>query len=151
MNLTEEPDIVTFPATHYVFVEKTGPFMQTAPAAWGELHSNVPAILENNQIANFLSLYKMSPKLYRAGVSLDAPPVQLPEGLLYELFAGGRYSRFTLTGPYTQLPAAAGRVWEIVSKTNLMVRPDFAIENYVNNPRTTPEDKLITEILIPTE
>jgi DNA gyrase inhibitor GyrI len=41
-------------------------------------------------------------------------------------------------------------VWEIVSKNGIMVRPDFAIENYVNNPKETPEDKLITEILIPT-
>ena len=27
MNLTLEPETVTWPETHYVFVEKTGPFM----------------------------------------------------------------------------------------------------------------------------
>jgi len=26
----------------------------------------------------------------------------------------------------------------------------FALENYVNDPRTTPEEQLITEILAPT-
>jgi effector-binding domain-containing protein len=31
------------------------------------------------------------------------------------------------------------------------VRDDFAIENYMNDPRATPEDQLITHILIPTE
>jgi hypothetical protein len=30
------------------------------------------------------------------------------------------------------------------------MRPGFAIENYVNDPQTTPEGELITEILIPT-
>lgn len=28
---------------------------------------------------------------------------------------------------------------------------DFAIENYVNDPRVTPADRLVTEILIPAE
>jgi DNA gyrase inhibitor GyrI len=74
----------------------------------------------------------------------------LPPELKYEKFAGGQYSKFVLTGPYSVLPAATGRVWEIVSKNGIMVRPDFAIENYVNNPKETPEDKLITEILVPT-
>jgi len=31
-----------------------------------------------------------------------------------------------------------------------MVRPDFAIENYANDPNVTPAEKLISEILIPT-
>jgi len=76
--------------------------------------------------------------------------VKLPDGLQYELFEGGQYSKFVLTGPFSNLPAASGRVWEIVSKSDIMVRPDFAIESYVTDPRVTPEDKLITEILVPT-
>ena len=34
MNLTENPETVSFPETHYVFVEKIGPFMENAGAAW---------------------------------------------------------------------------------------------------------------------
>jgi DNA gyrase inhibitor GyrI len=41
-------------------------------------------------------------------------------------------------------------VFEIVAKNNMMLRMDFCIEHYVNNPQTTPEDRLITEILVPT-
>jgi AraC family transcriptional regulator len=81
---------------------------------------------------------------------LSAPPAKLPPELTYEKFAGGNYSKFVLTGPYSELGPATGRVWEIVSKSDIMVRADFAIENYVNNPKETPEDKLITEILVPT-
>ena len=36
MNLTEQPEDVTWPETHYAFVEKVGPFMNTAPQAWQE-------------------------------------------------------------------------------------------------------------------
>ena len=150
MNLTEQPEAVHWPETHYVFVEKTGPFMKIAPEAWQTAYSVIPLLKEHNQVTGNMSLYKMNPNVYRAGFVLSAPPVKLPPELTYEKLDGGNYSKFVLTGPYSQLPQASGRVWEIVSKNNIMVRADFAIENYVSNPRETPEDKLITEILVPT-
>ena len=75
------------------------------------LHVVVPATAEHNHLIGYLSLYKMGPKIYRAGVSLAAPPVKLPSNLTYRKFAGGKY---------------------------------------VNDPRRTPEDQLITQILVPT-
>jgi len=149
MNLIETPVIVTWPETHYVFLEKIGPFQNTAPAAWGILHKSVPAISEHNQITGYTSLYKVGPKIYRAGVSLAAPPQQLPEGLAYEKFKGGKYMKFVLTGPYSNLPQASGRVFEIVSEKKIQLRDDYCIENYATDPRITPADKLITEILVP--
>lgn len=150
MNLTETPEIVQWPETHYVFIERIGPFMKTAQQAWQDLHALEPLISESNRISGAMALYKMSPNTYRAGYVLDAPAKALPSELTYEAFPGGKYSRFVLTGSYRNLPQASGRVWEIVSKSNLMVRPDFAIEHYANDPKTTPEDQLITEILVPT-
>jgi DNA gyrase inhibitor GyrI len=150
MNLTEEPDVVTWPRTHYVFVEKIGSFRQTAPQAWQELHQRASRISESNEITGYLSLYKMSPNTYRAGVSLAAAPNDLPEDLEYMVFEGGKYSRFVLTGPYSDLPEASGRVFEIVSRTEIEMRIDYCIEHYVNDPKNTPEAELVTEILIPT-
>ena len=151
MNLTLEPEIVDWPETHYVFVEKVGSFMNIAPAAWAEAHKLVPALSEHNQITGYTSFYKMGPpNVYRAGFMLADAPKNLPEGLTYERFAGGKYSRFVLTGPYTQLPQASGMVWQAVAEKKIGVRDGFAIENYVNDPRVTPEDQLITEILVPT-
>jgi effector-binding domain-containing protein len=150
MNLTEEPEIVTWPETHYVFVEKTGPFPKIAPEAWQTAHSLLPLVKAHNQIAGYMSLYKMAPNVYRAGFALAAEPVNLPSDLKYEAFAGGTYSKFVLTGPYSDLPQATGRVFEIAAKNGSMRRGDFCIEHYVNDPGTTPEDKLLTEILIPT-
>jgi len=151
MNLTQEPELVQWPETHYVFVEKIGPFSQTAPQAWQELHKHLPAVLEKNEITSHFSLYDMNSKTYRAGVALSAPPVELPAGLAYEIFSGGKYSRLTYTGPYTGLPVVSGRAWEIAAEKQIPLRDGFAIENYVNDPATTPEEQLITEILFPTK
>ena len=149
MNLTHESEVVNFPATHYVFVEKVGPFMQTAGQAWQTAHTFVPELSKHNKITGYMSLYKTGPKVYRAGFALSAAPVDLPQGLAYEKFDGGKYNRFVLTGPYTDLPAASGAVWNAVAEKHLPVRDDFAIENYMNDPSVTPEDQLITHIMIP--
>jgi effector-binding domain-containing protein len=150
MKLTQEPEIVTWPETHYIFIEKTGPFQNTAPQAWQELHPLVPAISEHNKITRYMSLYKVGPKIYRAGISVAAEPKNLPKNFSYEKFKGGKYSRFVLTGSYANLPEASGRVFEIVAEKKIQMRDDYCIENYANDPRTTPEDQLVTQILIPT-
>ena len=150
MSLNEKPELVTWPETHYLFVEKAGPFMKTAPQAWQELHTLVPAIAAANKITGYLSLYRMGPNLYRAGVSVAEAPNAVPEGLAYELFEGGSYSCFELTGSYAQLPEASRRVWEIAEEEKIPLRAGFAIENYLKDPRTTPAEELVTEILLPT-
>ncbi len=38
----------------------------------------------------------------------------------------------------------------MVAEKKIPVRDDYAIENYMNDPRVTPEDQLITHILVPT-
>jgi DNA gyrase inhibitor GyrI len=150
MRLTQEPEIVIWPETHYAFVEKVGAFQSNAPQAWQELHKLVAGISEHNQIMGYMSLYKVATQIYRAGVSVSAEPKNLPEGVQYMKFEGGKYSRFVLTGPYSQLGEATGRVFEIVAERKIMTRDDYGIENYVNDPRITPEEQLITEILVPT-
>lgn len=148
MSLTEKPETVNWPVTHYVFVEKIGPFEHTAQKAWESLHQHKAEI--KGIISGYMSLYKIEPQmLYRAGVVVDSRPEVLPEGFQYTSFEGGKYSRFILTGSYSQLPEACGRVFSIVEKTKMPVRDGFFIENYVNNPETTPEEELVTEILIP--
>ena len=149
LNLTEKPETVSWPETHYAFIEKVGPFMETAPAAWGKLHELVPAIAEHNQITGYTSLYKVGPQIYRAGVSLAAAPQNLPAGLHYEKFHGGKYARFVLTGPYSGLPEASGRVFRMISEQQIHFRDDYFIENYLNDPRTTPAEQLVTHILVP--
>jgi DNA gyrase inhibitor GyrI len=151
MNLTEKPDTVQWPETHYVFLEKIGPIPQNAPQAWQEFHKFMPDLQVQNKVTGAMSLYKMDPQIYRAGYMLAAPPAALPAGLRYEKFPGGKYSRFVLTGPYPNLGPATGRAFELVAEQHIPLRDDFNIENYVTDPSKTPEDQLITEILFPIE
>jgi hypothetical protein len=150
MKLTEHPELVNWPEMHYVFVERVGPFMENAGVAWQQAHPLAPALLENNRITGYMALYRMGPQIYRAGFSLAGPPVKLPDGLKYGKIHGGKFVRFELTGPYDNLPQASGCAWAIVAEKKIEVRDDFAIENYVNDPRTTPPEQLITHIMIPT-
>jgi effector-binding domain-containing protein len=149
MNLTTTPETVLWPETHYVFVERIGPFQTNAPQAWQTLHQLLPAISEHNQITGHFALYKAESQIYRAGVSVSAKPDHMPENAAYEKLPGGKYARLTLTGSYSNLPAASGRAFQIIRDSKLPLRDDYNIENYVNDPRTTPEDQLITEILFP--
>src|SRR5262245_59238245 len=149
LNLTTTPETVAWPATNYVYLEKIGPFQNNAPQAWDELQKLIPQICEHNKVTSYFSTYKVAPQIYRAGVGLDAEPRNLPAGLQSTKFPGGKYARFSLTGPYTNLPEASGRVFDMVKEQKLPVRDDFNIENYVNDPRSTPASDLITQILIP--
>lgn len=151
MNLTETPESVIWPESHYVFVEKVGSFMTNAPASWQEAHALTAELMKHNTISGYMSLYKVGPLIYRAGFVIDRPPLNLPRGLTYEVFPGGAYAKFVLTGPYSQLPEASGRVAQIVAEKGIMLRDDFYIENYANDPRSTPEEQLITEILVPSD
>jgi|GEM_PF-347179 DNA gyrase inhibitor len=150
--LNENPEVRTFPAMHYVYVEKIGPFMETAKGTWGEFQKSAKEIASKNKMTGAMALYKMQPQmLYRAGASLEAKPASLPAGFQYTHFEGGKYTVFTLKGSYAQLPVVMGRVMELVKEKNIQVSDNFFIENYANDPATTPEDQLITEIMIPTK
>jgi TetR/AcrR family transcriptional regulator, transcriptional repressor for nem operon len=149
VKLTEKADTKEWPEMHYVFIERYGHIPQTAGPAWTELHRLVPEIETYGQITGYMSLYRMDQNVYRAGVRLAEKPRHLPKGMHYEKFAGGKFHRFVLTGPFSQLGPATGLAVQRVREQNLALRDDFNIENYVTDPRVTPEDELITEILFP--
>ena len=134
-----------FEPVHYLFVEKVGSFQETAMRAWQELHAKFPNPITKT---GAMALYRFTPAMtYRAGWVLSEKPTEIPAGFGYERFEGGNYEKFTVVGSYSQLPIVSGTVWE-TAKT-LPVRDGWAIESYANDPATTPEDKLITEIMVP--
>jgi predicted transcriptional regulator YdeE len=149
--LKETPEETMFPALHYVYVQAIGPFMETAPKSWGFLHSHISELKAVATIEKYLSMYQLEPEpLYRAGVSVTEKPATLPEGFSYEYFAGGKYNKFELTGSYRHMPEACGRVMEIVKDSKMAVNSaGYFLENYLNDPRVTPENELRTDILVP--
>jgi len=151
INLSAEPELVTRPAFHYLYIETTGQLPAIAPGTWHAAEKFAGLIGQSNQIVGACALYKCGPDVYRAGYVVAAKPATVPEGLSYEEEPGGRYAKFVLRGPYSQLGEATSRAFQIAAEKQLRLGEGFNIENYVTDPRTTPQEESITEILFPTE
>lgn len=159
MKLIETPELVTWDKTHYVYMERIGPFEHTAPLVWMDVNKLVPILAESNEVTSYLAMFKVNEQLYRAGVSVSARPVNLPDGMTYAEFEGGNYNQFVVTGSYADLPRAWSRVMEIVEQHHIRLRDGFSIERYINDPKTTlgwrsaggesPQEYAVTELLIP--
>jgi AraC-like DNA-binding protein/DNA gyrase inhibitor GyrI len=155
MNLTPDFKTVSRPLTHYVFLEKRGPFAEVAPPLWNELMPLLQGI-KQEQIREYLGVSgvdKTAPgeesMIYQAGVSCASKPDPLPSGLQHKVIKAGNYARFLLTGPYSHIWMAFDRIFKTLSEKKVELRPEFCIENYLNDPRSTPEDQLQTELLVP--
>jgi AraC family transcriptional regulator len=155
MNLTPTFEAISRPLTHYVFLEKRGPFAEIAPPLWNDL---MPLIqrLDHKVIREYLGVSgidKSKPgedsMIYEAGVGCVAKPDKIPDGLQYRAITAGKYARFLLTGPYSHIWMAFDQIFKTLSDKKVELRPEFCIENYLNDPRFTPEDKLQTELLVP--
>jgi AraC family transcriptional regulator len=156
MNLTENFEIVTRPATHYVFLEKHGPFAQVAPPAWNELFPAMGGQVDHKRITGVLGLSRVDPNkagddamTYQAGVAVSEQPSSSLKGLQYRKIEGGKYARFLLIGPYSQIGRAFEQIFKKLAENKVKLREEYCIENYLNDPQVTPEDQLQTELLIP--
>jgi AraC family transcriptional regulator len=155
VNLTPEFESVTRPLTHYVFLEKRGPFAEVAPPLWNELMPFLQR-MDPQSIREFLGISGIDKTrsgedamIYQAGVALAHEPANLPPALQSRTIKSGPYARFLLTGPYSQIWMAFDRIFKTLAEKKVELRPEFCIENYLNDPRTTPEDQLLTELLVP--
>ena len=156
MNLTKDFEIVTRPVTHYVFLEKHGPFAEVAPPAWDEMHPLVATQIPQDEIVEFLGLSGIDRRkmgedsmIYQAGVAVLYPPRAQMKGLEYRKIEGGKYARFLLVGPYAHIAPAFDQVFKTLAERQVQLREEYCIENYLNDPKVTPEDELQTEILVP--
>lgn len=155
MNLSAEFEPVDRPITHYVFLEKHGPFAEVAPPLWNDL---LPLLgrLDQQQVREYLGLSGIDKNrtgedtmVYQAGVTLAQPPNKLPEGFQHRTIKAGKYASFLLVGPYSHVWMAFDRIFKTLSEKHINLRPEFCIENYLNDPRVTPEAELQTQLLVP--
>jgi AraC family transcriptional regulator len=155
MNLSAEIDPVGRPLTHYVFLEKHGPFAEVAPPLWNDLMLLLGK-LDQQQVREYLGLSGIDKSragedtmIYQAGVTLAHVPHNLPDGLQHRTIKAGKYAGFLLTGPYSHIWMAFDRIFKTLSEKRVTLRPEFCVENYLNDPRVTPEDQLQTQLLVP--
>lgn len=156
MNLTLKPEIITRPSIHFLQIEKTGIFKEVAMPTWYELIPIVDLKVDKSKITEYLGFSSMDPNTkdessmyYAAGVVLSEKPSTVPKGLDYKKIAGGKYAKFTLTGSWTGVWPAFEKIFRALAESKMELREGACIENYLNNPETTPEEELLTELLVP--
>jgi AraC family transcriptional regulator len=156
MNLTSKFDIVNRPAAHFIFLERRGPFSETAPSAWEALFPTLGGQIDHKNITEVLGLGRIErtptgkeTMIYQAGVTVGSAPDAPVKGLQYKKIESGKYARFVLTGPYSQIGVAFSKIFQTLAEQKVALREDFCIEKYLNDPQVTPEDQLMTELLIP--
>lgn len=155
VNLSLNFETVTRPLTHYIFLEKHGPFAEVAPPLWNDLQPLLRH-LNQQQIREYLGVSGIDKSkrgedamIYQAGVACAQEPGKLPDGLQHRAITTGKYARFLLTGPYSQIWPAFDLIFKSLAEKKVGLRPEFCIENYLNDPRVTSEENLQTELLIP--
>lgn len=157
MNLTKGFEVVTRPTTHYIFLERRGPFAEVAPSTWDQMFPLLANQIAQKDIVEFLGLSGIDRStmgeegmIYQAGVAVGNPPTSPLKGLQYRKVESGKYARFLLVGPYAHIAPAFDEVFKTLAEKNVELREEFCVENYLNDPKVTPEDQLKTELLIPT-
>jgi AraC family transcriptional regulator len=134
VNWKPEFDLVTRPLTHNVFLERRGPFAEVAPPLWNEL---LPAVqsMNSQEVREYLGLSGVDTSnpgeeamIYQAGVGLASIPDRLPVRLQQRSIKSGRYARFLITGPYTQIWMAFDRIFKALAEKRVrLLNAQFAL------------------------
>lgn len=149
MPLNEVPEEVHLPEAHYVHVQKTGPFQEVVYACWVEFMGKVSQLPSDVKVDSNFALYKPAESIYCAGAGVSAEPLSLPEGLAHLLFEGGKYCCFSHLGAYSDLSQSRDRVLELIKEQDIATREGFFVQRYANSPDSTPEEALVTHIMVP--
>ncbi len=150
-----EVTVVTLAPVHVVFIRHIGPYMECGKA-WEAL----------SRWAGAHGLFAHAPRAF--GLSYDDPTSVPAEKLRYDAcmtapvgFAvdgqveaqdilGGEYARHRMVGPFSGLgPSFARMLHEWMPGSGWTLRAGAFAEEYVSDPRSTPEAELITDLYIP--
>jgi len=99
----------------------------------------IPAVSEHNQVNGMLSLYKVGPKIYRAGAAIASGRSSCLRNCVTRN-SKAEVPEIRVRRSYLQLPQASGRVFEMSRRKKSSYATTGASKNYTNDPRTTPED-----------
>jgi AraC family transcriptional regulator len=157
-NMSFPIEIRTIAHIPYVSIPHTGPYMEINQA-----FDLLKVIAFERQLfqaeTRWLGIYFDDPGCVSAEQLRSCACLSVPESHVHELaqaplqggqIAAGRYAVLRFKGPYSDMQVAYEwlfGVWLPASEYEADERPVF--EEYLNNPRDTPPNELMTEIFLP--
>jgi effector-binding domain-containing protein len=85
---------------------------------------------------------------FRAAVPVAEPPANLPDALAAAKSPAGKALKYVHRGTYDSLDATYELITNQLDEKGLEAQ-DVFVETYLNDPRTTPDDKLAIEVYVP--
>lgn len=147
-------EIKPVPALHIAGLRHLGAYHEIGKA-FGRLHSLVgePERLPAGTL--LVAVYHddpattPEPELRSDAAIVLATGAQVPEGLIEQRLAAGRYAVTTHHGSYAALPEAWQRLFAWPGRSGERRGPGPSYEVYLNTPMNTPEAQLRTELYLP--
>jgi AraC family transcriptional regulator len=152
---TMEVEIKDMPELRVGAVRHIGPYNQI-PKAFERLGAIAGPSGLLRQASDMIAIYHDDPEstpqdqLRSDAAVVVAEGIGLPEGLVEQHIAGGRYARTVHVGPYEQL----GDVWarflgEWIPASGNRIGDGVSYEIYTNTPEQVPKKELRTELYVP--
>ena len=153
--LTMDVEIKDMPDLRVGAVRHIGPYNQI-PKAFEHLGAIAGPAGLLQHAGSMIAIYHDDPEStpqdqLRSDAALVVPEgITLPDGLVEQHIAGGRYARTVHVGPYEQL----GDVWarllgEWIPASGNRIGDGVSYEIYANTPAQVPKNELRTELYVP--
>jgi len=148
------PGVETVPGCTYVGI-RTECGIQDIGEAMSADFENLAELLGREALVHSFSIYHKWDMVkgaceYTAGCAVDAPPEVLPQGMFTAEFPSCDAYKVVHTGPYRHLANAwSAGMMHGRAKVYKQNKKNHPFETYGNDPGSTPENELITNVYFP--
>ena len=158
-DLKLEKEVKNMPARDLIYIRLTGDYkLNDYGGTWGRLYQYVMEQGLPMGEGSPLCIYHDDPKVtpaekLRTDVCMIMPGSASPKGDIgYKQVAAGRYAVFLYKGTYENLQAVYDTIYgKYLPEMECTLRDEPSAERYLNDPRNTAPEDLLTEIYIPVE
>ncbi|MFV0586411.1 AraC family transcriptional regulator [Bacteroides reticulotermitis] len=158
-DLKLEKEVRNVPARDLIYIRLTGDYkLNDYAGTWGRLYQFVMEQELPMGECSPLCIYHDDPKVtptdkLRTDVCMVLPCNATPKGEIgYKQLPAGRYAIFLYKGTYENLQAVYDTIYgKYLPEMECTLRDEASAERYLNNPRDTAPEDLLTEIYIPVE
>ncbi|MGK0180038.1 MAG: DNA gyrase inhibitor GyrI [Nitrospinales bacterium] len=138
-----------------LFIVKGEKFNEIAVLVWDDFLKLLEKSGQDLSESKFMGISLISEEgetdnhIYKAAVSYPPKKNLAFNSLTKEILPTSKYAIFLLKGSYQGIWKAFDFAFKKINDSKYEFSQAPCLENYINDPSITPEDELLTEILIP--